>query len=783
MINPGSVAGISRNVRRTLRRLRSRRFRERGIAPIIAIAALIATVAVAGMVASAVVHAGQTISYQGQVRSAFTRSEQLEQRMSAEAQSAKAIFAPATAVDGAANCAGGQCREIDFYASGATAAGNRGNFIAYLATAAGSVQRYVYTSTAGGVAHGVSADGTPIAGTQFYVREVPVTSLTTDPDVTPTTKAQMIAAGVVPHRWTFQYEHFGVVASNDVFYVHFNAGAAPNSGGPGWGATATGNDVFALSVLTKPVSSSTQFIAKTFSPTTPPITNVGPSQLFFPFPGSPNQSLQVHETNYHDAFTSVGPCQMVGSTIASLVSTSVFPSPNIADTDSGPATFTFIPTQSGICSQTIADSYGTTALLPVQVAGPLVVSPTTLTMSLHGSPPAPYPSNTAIVTGTKTWSYIALTLSASTCPIVSAVQSETDAPTFNATPAGGQLTITATATGSCTMTVSDQFGESQTVSIVVYDDPVYNMTESPATGTIGRGSSWSTATVAATVAALPPGHSYYPGTAANLNVGVIAQSYTGTPGDCAWGPSGYQAPGTTFTVTDNDPVGGVCTLTFSADTSSANNPYASLSPGSVAANITFTAQTHQQQTVCNSNPLAGTTDWSTNPPTDYVGTTASPPCLAPPGPTPTPVPVPTAGTVTITAAYSGTAHYTHTDATDHADINGTLIWQQYWSSNGLNYQNTADQPNEELLLQTVTSTDEPTIASDSNIGVGSNLPSYPNCWLATLDIEPSGGNQWNIYGEISVVGPTYWNSGIPGSGCAEATLNESWWPSWTLNTD
>lgn len=638
MINSGAVAGYRRTAGRVLRRLRSRRFRERGLAPLMVLAALITTVAVAGMVASAVVHAGQTISYQGQLRSAFTRSEQLEQRMSAEATSAKAIFVPANAVDGSPNCTAGQCREIDFYASGSTAAGNRGNFIAYLATASGSVQRYVYSSTSGGIVSGLQADGAPIAGTQFYVRDVPVTNLTSDLDVTPTTKAQLTATGVVPHRWTFQYEHFGVVASNDVFYVHFNAGAKPVTTGPGWGPTATGNDVFALSVMTKPVSASTQFIAKTFAPTTPPITSVGPSSLFFPFPGSANQSLQVHETNYHDAFTAVGSCQMAGAGIAGLVSTSVYPSPNVANQDSGPATFTFIPTQPGICSQTISDSYGTTALLPVQVAGPLIISPTTLNMSLHASTTPPYPNNTAIVTGTKTWTYTALALSASGCPIVSAAQSETDAPTFSATPAGGQLTITAIGTGSCTLTVSDQFGETKTVSIVVYDDPVYDVTESPASGTIGRGSSWSTASVAATVAALPAGHSYYPGTATNLNVGVINASYTGSSGGCAWGPYGYQAPGTQWTMTDNDPVGGVCTLVFSGDTTSANNPYASLSPSSVAANVTFTPQAHQQQLVCNVNPLAGTTDWSTNPPTDYVGTTASPPCVFNPPPTPTPAP-------------------------------------------------------------------------------------------------------------------------------------------------
>jgi hypothetical protein len=391
--------------------------------------------------------------------------------------------------------------------------------------------------------------------------------------------------------------------------------------------------VFALSVLSKPLSGS-EFVAKTYTPTTPPITSVGPSSLFFPYPGSSNQSLEVHETNYHDAFSTVGLCQMVGATIANTTATSVYPSPNVANQDSGPATFTFVPVQAGICSQIVQDVYGTTATLPVQVAGPLLVTPTTLGMSLHANPASGYPSNTATITGTKTWSYTPLVLTLSNCPIVTATQTETDTPTFSATPAGGVLTVTATATGSCTATVSDQFGETQAVSIVVYDDPVYDLLNSPTSGSLTRGTSMGVEATAG-VAALASGHSYYPGTASSLTVDVAGVSYTGTAGGCSAGPSGWEPTGYVFTVTDSDPVGGVCTVSFGANTASANNPYASVTPATVTTTITFGAQAVQQYSVCNvaGNPnyYSGSyaVNYSANPPTQAVGTSAIPPCAAP----------------------------------------------------------------------------------------------------------------------------------------------------------
>jgi hypothetical protein len=415
-----------------------------------------------------------------------------------------------------------------------------------------------------------------------------------------------------------------------------NAGAAPQTGtgyGPGWGPTATGNDVFALSVLTKPVSSTTTFVAKTYVPTTPPITNVGGSALFFPFPGSPNQSLQVAEVNYHDAFTAVGGCMLGASTISSLTSTSEFPSPNVYGGASGPATFTFVPNNPGICSQVISDSYATTTSLPVQVAGPLVVTPTTLALSLHSSPIGSYPGNAATVQGTKTWSYTPLVLTVSGCPIVSAAQTETDAPTFTAAPAGGIVTFTATATGSCTATVTDQFGESRTVSIVVYDDAVYGLAESPGTGSLTRGTSMGLEATA-TLNALPAGHSYYPTTASSIPVGITNVSYTGGAGGCTTSPGGWQTSGFIFTVTDSDPIGGVCSIIFGANAAASNNPYTTVAPSSVTARISFGAQAVTQVSVCNvvgnANYYTGSyaVNYGANPPTQAVGSNLAPPCAA-----------------------------------------------------------------------------------------------------------------------------------------------------------
>lgn len=594
-----------------LHQFRNRTWREAGVVPLIALlqVAIVAGGAVGlGMMATSMT---STITHYTTVRQAFSRSEQLEQRLLAEAASAKALFAPATAVDGAANCNGGQCRELDIYSNVTTSGGQQARFVAYLAGANG-IQRYTYAETTATVPQGLTTDGAPIAGTGFF-RDVPVTNLTTDPDVTPTTKAHLLAANVNPVRWAFNYEHQHVTASNDVFYAHYT----PGGGAPG-------EDVIALTVRAKPVSGVT-LAGGVFAPTPAPAmaVTVGSSTLYFGSPAMPAQSFGIHEPNYHDAFTVMGACQMFGSTVAVTTPGSTLPVPNVSNQDSGPASFVINPVSPGLCAQVIGDVYGQTSIEQVWVAGPLTASTASLFMSPHAAPPGGYPGSSATVSFSKTWSFTPLSLGFSGCPIVSAVQSQADVPTFSPAPASGVASVIAIATGTCTLTATDQWGETQTISIVVYDDPGYTLNVQPQSGSMNRGDTWTTTTVNASLNAPPPGHSYFPGTANNLNVGIVAQS-----GTCTWGPPNWQAPGTQFWATDNDPNGVLCSLTFGADLSTSNNPYPGIAPPNITVTLTMNPQPHQQVTVCNTDPLAGSTDWSTNPPTDYMATTASPPCAA-----------------------------------------------------------------------------------------------------------------------------------------------------------
>jgi hypothetical protein len=351
--------------------------------------------------------------------------------------------------------------------------------------------------------------------------------------------------------------------------------------------------------------------------------------------------MQVSEAQYHDPFTLAGTCVMAGTTVASVGAASELPNPNVANGASGPATFTVTPQAPGICSQSVKDVYSQSSVEQVQVAGPLVASTTSIVMSPHANAPAPYPSNAVVVGFTKTYAYTPLSLSVSGCPIATGAQTQTDAPSFNATPSGAQVTFTATATGSCTATVVDQFGETLTVAIVVYDDAVYGLAESPGTGSLTRGTSMGLEATA-TLNALPAGHSYYPSTASSIPVGITSVSYTGGAGGCAASPGGWQASGFIFTVTDNDPIGGVCSIVFGANAAASNNPYTTVAPSNVTARVSFAAQAVTQVSVCNiagnANYYTGSyaVNYSANPPTQAVGSNLAPPCAAIP---PTTVPV------------------------------------------------------------------------------------------------------------------------------------------------
>jgi hypothetical protein len=418
-----------------------------------AVAIASAAILIAGTTVSSL---GSTIVQVSAKRQAYARSEQYEARFAAEAASAKAIFAPAVAVDGAANCTAGKCRELDLMAGTTTSTGQQAAFVAYLATTSGGVQRYTYSETAANAApQGVIADGAPITGKSLYFRDVPVTSLAADPDTTPTTKAHLAALSLTPRRWTFQYEHAGVVASNDVFYVHYDPG--------------TGVDVFPVSVRVKPLSNLTVNNGTYNPPTAPAIDYAGGSgKLVFNYPAAAAQAFTVHELRYHDAFSTSAPCAMSGTTIASASPSSQFPNPNPVNPpnqDSGPATFTVTSAQPGLCTQLIKDVYGQTLGESVQVMGPLTIANGALVFT---TPTAPAQSDSV----SKTYDNTAVQASSSGCGGIAAfgvtsqsapasVSASPATTHFNVWPAGG-------AYGSCTMSISDQYGETVPLNVTVW---------------------------------------------------------------------------------------------------------------------------------------------------------------------------------------------------------------------------------------------------------------------------------------------------------------------------
>ena len=276
----------------------------------------------------------------------------------------------------------------------------------------------------------------------------------------------MSAVNVVPQRWTFQYEHAGVVGSNDLFYVHYNPGAS---------AQSLGTDVFPVTVAAKPITSI--FGGGTYGPTPAPLPNYNGASgsLTFISPSAPAQSFTTQEFQYHDAFSLNGGCVSGGQTIVSVGPSSAFPNPNPLTPpgqNSGPATFTATPALAGVCSQSVKDVYGQNIAESIQVMGALAVSPTSMTLGLAGAGQV-YPTAAGGST-TKTYDQYPIALSFSGCAtVVSVAPGAASYPgSPGTTPSTTPFTVTALAPGSCALTVADQYGEAGTIGINVAWPPL-----------------------------------------------------------------------------------------------------------------------------------------------------------------------------------------------------------------------------------------------------------------------------------------------------------------------
>jgi hypothetical protein len=442
------------------RRVRSRAWRERGM--ILTLDALIALLIAAGGVigiGSALVHVMSGAGHAIQAREVFASLDRAETTLQAKADSAVALLSPPNAIGGGANCSGGKCVTFAAYVNDSA---HNPYFWALQATSkrgASAVQPYKCSGTdASGNLSGCAVDGTAIVVPQgFYFRVVPVTALAGDTDTSPTTKAHLAALGITPKRVTFAFEHAGVVASNDVFYLHF-------------GSRDTGDDVLALTARAIPAKGAS-LVDGHYLPTPPPTIDhgtSGPGVQVFPYPGAAPAGFTVHEYQYHDQFSVATSCVMGGAQVASISPGQAAPNPNPLTPpgqDSGPASFTTSPVSPGVCGAVVTDTYNQTITQSVQVMGPLTIANGALVFT---TPSAPAQSDNV----SKTYDNNAVQASASGCGGIAAfgVTSQTTPGSVSASPAVTRFNVwpAGGGYGSCTMSVSDQYGEAVPLNVTVW---------------------------------------------------------------------------------------------------------------------------------------------------------------------------------------------------------------------------------------------------------------------------------------------------------------------------
>jgi hypothetical protein len=282
--------------------------------------------------------------------------------------------------------------------------------------------------------------------TAFSARTVPVDgTFASDADVSPATKAILASAGIVPK--TASPVDFGyngsVQGTNTIAVVRVANAEVDDKVSLAPGTVATVGLVITNGTYAPPI------------PATPIVVN--PTSLTFPYPGAPNQIVTASEANYKDVFV------ITTATCGSIAS--------IAPTSStGP--FTFTPVGAGLCTASVKDAYTNSdnatrpVTVSVDVMGPLTVSPASLTFA---SPSAA--AQTVVVS--KTWDNQAISVSSAGCGgIVTATQGAQSAPSSpSASPSTTAVTIAPASAGSCTLALTDQYGETVTVAINVISIP------------------------------------------------------------------------------------------------------------------------------------------------------------------------------------------------------------------------------------------------------------------------------------------------------------------------
>jgi hypothetical protein len=235
---------------------------------------------------------------------------------------------------------------------------------------------------------------------------------------------------------------------------------------------------------------------------------------------------------------------------------SIAVTPNAANLNGGLCSVFFTPAAANANEQGRYDTEN------IQVMGAFTVTPTTMTLGLSG--PGQVNPTSASGSGSKMWDQYAIGLTFSGCPsnIVSVSAGTASYPATPSTTASSTpFTVTAVGPGSCTLTVTDQYGESQTIGIAVGNNPVYSIGMSPATQTVQAPKNAAVqiasplANGANNVYGNPNVVRGNPPT--SLTVEITGVSGAGCSG--AYSPTGFQPSDTVFTI-GTSTVGGNCTV-------------------------------------------------------------------------------------------------------------------------------------------------------------------------------------------------------------------------------
>jgi prepilin-type N-terminal cleavage/methylation domain-containing protein len=556
----------------------------------------------AGSIFFATTTFGRSLSQSAAVQAATTNASTLVDSLERDSRSSIAIFTPAVDVANHPNSDG---HEVDFYARDARGSG--GSFQSYCfksssyvcgtsqAVGAIGIYRYAWSALPQNGGAGATYAGTIGENiTSFTAKTVPASALL-DQAQNPTTATYFYKIGVTSATDVARNTGFpGVLAGNRVTFVTFSNSVATR----------------ALHLLAGAQPTHRNIVVATYTPPPNPLTvSGGNATLNFAYPLAASQAVTFVENNYGTRSTT--PAQ-VYNVIGTTCGTNATYSPGTitpASDGTGRGSMTVQPVVKAqpapiSCVVTVADNSAQSQNVTVNIGQ---------TYAPTASPPAAGRPGQNGVFAVAEQNYPSL-------PFSTGLTGPCNSPTMvSGTQSGGsyveQVQVAFTASGICTITATDGYGQTTSSSVAIYNDPVYTLSipSGPAPNPLAVGGTATfTATAAQSQSSVPSG-----------TPGTVPVSITGNSGPC----STAQVDPTTFSFTALG--AGACSMTIAANAGGVSNATTQNSPATVTVTVSAAA-----------TPIPTPTPAATPVPTPTPAPTPTP--VDTPVPTPVPTPTPTA---------------------------------------------------------------------------------------------------------------------------------------------